>query len=133
MSRHAARVAAMRAVYAMQFSEIQDINTGQIFDELHLQEDDVKYFEEILAGTESHKQEIDELIINHISNWKVERIPKVDLAVLRVAVYELLYEDDLPEGVVINEAVRIAKSYSTPKSGKYINGVLASIFKEIQS
>ncbi len=131
MSRHAARIAAMRAVYAMQFSNIQDMKSDQIFDKLQLDQDDVQYFEEVLAGTKLHKQEIDQLIENHIDNWKLERIPKVDLAVLRIAVYELLHRSDVPEGVTINEAVRIAKTHSTSKSGRYINGVLSAINKEI--
>ena len=132
MSRHAARIAAMRAVYAMQFSNIQDMSRNQIFDELDLEQDDVQYFEEVLAGTELHKQEIDKHIENNINNWKMDRLPKVDLAVLRIAVYELLHRSDVPEGVTINEAVRIAKTHSTAKSGRYVNGVLSSINKEIE-
>ena len=91
-------------------------------------EDDLKFIEDILSGTQAHQQEIDSLIAEHSSGeWTLERIARVDLSILRLAVYELLYRGDVPDNVSISEAMEMADKYSEPKSGRYINGVLGAI------
>lgn len=77
-----------------------------------------------------HLAEIDEKIGLKSEGWSISRIPKADLSVMRLAVYELLYDEDVPEGVAINEAVELAKLYGGEKSFRFVNGVLASIAKE---
>lgn len=69
---------------------------------------------------------IDELIKSHSSGWSIDRIGKVELSVLRLAVYELKYDDDIPSGVAINEAVNLAKKYGQDGAGSFINGILAN-------
>ena len=75
---------------------------------------------------------IDKLISDHLHNWKLERLAKVDLSIIRVAVYEFLYNKDLPMEISINEAVEIAKIYSSLDSSKFINGILGSIYQSLE-
>ncbi|MCR5388361.1 MAG: transcription antitermination factor NusB [Lachnospiraceae bacterium] len=71
--------------------------------------------------------EIDALITEKVTDWKIERMAKVDLSIIRVAVYEIKYDDDIPTGVAINEAVELAKLYGSDASSSFVNGVLARI------
>lgn len=77
-----------------------------------------------------HLTEIDEKIEAKSEGWAIKRLPKSDLTVMRLAVFEILYDEDVPDGVAINEAVELAKIYGGEKSFRYVNGVLASIVKE---
>jgi N utilization substance protein B len=79
----------------------------------------------------AHKAEIDELISNNAKGWKINRISNADLNIMRVAVYEIRWDDDVPVKVAINEAVELAKHYGMEKSPSFINGVLAGIVDEI--
>lgn len=79
--------------------------------------------EDILA----HLSEIDEIINSSATNWKTSRMAKVELTLIRVAVYEIRYEKDIPTGVAINEAVELAKAYGEDNSAAFVNGVLARI------
>ncbi|HEV7726837.1 MAG: nusB [Modestobacter sp.] len=83
----------------------------------------------LVEGVVEHAARIDELIEEHASGWSLDRLPDVDRAVLRMAVYELLWVDDVPDAVVIDEAVELAKSLSTDDSPAYVNGVLGGIVK----
>ncbi len=74
-------------------------------------------------------EEIDSVIEKYSNGWKISRLAKVTLAVLRVAVCELLYMNDIADGIAINEAVEIAKKYNDEKSAKFVNGVLSSVYK----
>ena len=82
-------------------------------------------------GVEEHQAEIDETIEKHIRGWSLRRLAKVALALLRLAVYELCWEDAIPYSVSINEAVELAKTYGGKDDAPYINGVLASVAKEL--
>ena len=81
----------------------------------------------LVEGVVEQSVRIDELIEEHASGWTLDRLPDVDRAVLRMAVYELLWVDDVPDAVVIDEAVELAKSLSTDDSPAYVNGVLGGI------
>ena len=83
--------------------------------------------ERLAAGTLRHLREIDELIDGAAEHWTVGRMPAVDRALLRLATYELVHERDTPTAVILSETVRIAKEYSTQNSGRFVNGVLATI------
>lgn len=87
-----------------------------------------KFIEETYFGVYQHLNEIDALISEAAKNWSMTRIAKVDLSILRLAIYELRYTD-VPVKVAVNEALEIAKAYSTDKSPKFINGVLGSVTK----
>ena len=85
---------------------------------------------ELVKGTTAHLEAIDTVLQNTSENWKLHRMPVVDLSILRCATYEILYIDDIDPATSINEAIEIAKSYSTPDSPKFINGVLDNIHKK---
>ena len=81
----------------------------------------------LVEGVAEHAARIDELIDAHASNWSIDRLPDVDRAILRMATFELLWADDVPDVVVIDEAVELAKALSTDDSPGYVNGVLGAI------
>lgn len=126
--RRKARVLAFQTIYSW------DINNESI-DELlkfswkkeDINEEVANFARLLAAGTIENLGEIDELIKNNIRNWEFERLSKVDLAILRTSVFEIKYQEDVPPGVTINEAVEIAKSFGTDDSYKFINGVLDNI------
>lgn len=92
----------------------------------------IQFMESLYFGVFEHLSEIDEMIEKCATNWSFSRIAKVDLSILRLAIYELKYTD-VPQKVAVNEAVEIAKAYSTEKSPKFINGILGSVIKEIEA
>ena len=85
---------------------------------------------EIEAGVREHAEELDALIEAHSLGWALSRIGRVDLAILRVAVYEILYREDVPTAAAINEAVELSKLYCGEKSSSFVNGVLGGIVRE---
>ena len=86
-----------------------------------------EFVAELVTGVEAAAARIDALISAHSIDWALERMPVVDLTVLRMATWELLERGDTPTGVVISEAVELAKQYSTDESGRFVNGVLAAV------
>jgi transcription antitermination protein NusB len=89
------------------------------------------FAEDLIKGALQHRQEVDEIIIRHAKNWDLRRMAVVDRNILRLAVYEMHYRDDIPPVVSINEAVDIAKKFSTQDSGKFVNGILDKIRGEV--
>ena len=85
---------------------------------------------QLVEGTTAHLEAIDTLLQNTSKNWKLHRMPIVDLSILRCAAYEILYLNDVDPATAIDEAIEIAKSYSTPDSPKFINGILDNIRKK---
>ena len=89
------------------------------------------FAEPLIRGAIEHRAAIDEQIKKYAVNWDLHRIAAVDRSILRLAIYEMLYRDDIPPVVSINEAVDIAKKFSTQDSGKFVNGILDKIRGEI--
>ena len=89
------------------------------------------YSLDLVKGIKENQNQIDELIINSLQNWTFDRIPRVDRNILRIAVYELLFQKDVPTNVVISEAVSLAESLSTAESSAFVNGTLGTISKKI--
>jgi len=89
------------------------------------------FAEPLIRGALEHRTEADELIKKHAQNWDLHRMAAVDRNILRLAIYEMLYRDDIPPVVSINEAVDIAKKFSTQDSGKFVNGILDKIKGEL--
>ncbi|MCT9820241.1 transcription antitermination factor NusB [Microbacterium sp. W1N] len=85
------------------------------------------YAREIVDGVIDTRDEIDEQIVTHARDWKIERMPAVDRAILRIGVWEILHNEQVPTAVAIDEAVELAKEFSTDESGSFIHGVLARI------
>ena len=87
------------------------------------------YAQELVRGTLEHREAIDELIRGQADNWRLERMPAVDRNILRLAVYEMLHESDVPKLVVVDEAIELAKKYGSEHSGKFVNGLLDGLLK----
>jgi N utilization substance protein B len=90
----------------------------------------IPYAKKLLEGVQGKVEEINQLISRYAENWRLERMSAIDRNILRLAVFELHYQDDVPTSVAINEAVEIAKRYSTDDSGPFINGILDAMAKE---
>ena len=122
--------------YALQVLYQVDIRRGDAADilkefwEAHQLAPDVKSFAKQLAeGAVAHAPEIDQLITAHASNWDLKRMAVVDRNILRLGVFELLYVEDVPPSVCINEAIELAKRFGDEESAKFINGILDAIHK----
>ena len=87
------------------------------------------YAKALYSGVSAHTEEIDNIISSYLTGWKLGRIAKVNLAILRLAVYEIRYLEDIPDSVAINEAVELAKTYSGSEDSAFINGVLGSVVR----
>lgn len=87
------------------------------------------YAGELVSGVESYRQEIDERIRAQAENWRLERMPSVDRNILRLAIYEMWHQNDVPKLVVVDEAVELAKRFGSEQSGRFVNGVLDGLMK----
>lgn len=111
-------------------ARIKDTSPSELLHSLQIEESD--FVRERLVGIELHRPEIEELIRSHSRGWSIDRMPLLDLCILWLALYELLYQPDaIPTPVAISEAVELAKNFSTSESGKFINGILSAIAKEM--
>jgi N utilization substance protein B len=90
-----------------------------------------RFADPLIRGVVEHQAQIDDAIRRHVKNWELRRIAAVDRNVLRLAIYEMLHRDDIPPVVSINEAVDVAKKFSTEESGKFVNGILDKIRGEL--
>ena len=124
-SRRENRIAAMQFIY-MQI--VSGANLGDdltaFFNTKEHQRDYYAFAEELIAGVNVNIEEIDALISKYATNWSIDRIAKVDLAILRLSIFELLKREDIPPIVSINEAIDLAKSFSSAESKRFINGIL---------
>ncbi len=132
MSRRTAREQGFKLLYQV---DIHKGNEQEIletfFDENKVADKDRVYIQEVVHGTLEVTGEIDKLIEGNSKGWKINRISKVNLAILRLAIFEILKRDDIPVSVSINEAVELAKNYDNEKSGAFVNGVLGAIQKQL--
>jgi len=130
MGRRASREIAMKLIYQLEIQkdsrEEQINNTLEQYD---LNENDREYILDVVKGVFKNQEEIDGTIEKFSKGWKLSRISKVDLAILRLAIYEMCHRDDIPFTVAINEAVELAKNYSGEESGSFINGILGKLSK----
>jgi transcription antitermination protein NusB len=88
------------------------------------------YAVELVEGVSEHRVAIDGVLAEHAEGWTIDRMPPVDRAVLRLALYELLWRDDVPDAVAVDEAVELAKSLSTDESPRFVNGILGRVLRE---
>ncbi len=129
--RTKSRECALQILYTIDITGDSLSNITQIYWENHQQFLSCRDFADVLLkGISMHKDEIDKVISTYASNWKLGRMAIVDRNVLRISAFELLYLDEIPPKVSINEAVNLAKKFSTVDSGKFVNGILDRINKE---
>ena len=145
MARVTARAAVMQMIYEhLAGGEGGEETLQMVYDELRAEgvpgvevirdnepgAADRAYITRVLDGVVNHLDELDSEIEAASRDWRVERMPKVDLTILRLATWEILHEEDVPGSVAINEAVELASRYSEPASGRFINGVLGTILRK---
>jgi N utilization substance protein B len=131
MGRKASREIAMKLLYQLEIQkEDKEEQISTILDENELTDKDKAYVLDVIEGIEKNLLCIDKLIEKYSKGWKINRIPKVDLSILRLAIYEIKFREDIPSNVSINEAIDLAKKYSGEESGAFINGVLGKVFSE---
>ena len=130
MARTGERENLMKMIYQMGVQEDFSAEEYEKFTALQADSQITEYFVNGYRAAASNLKEIDELIDRYSDRWKTSRLPKVDLAILRLALAEICYLTDIPVSVTINEAVELAKKYSTEKSSKFINGVLGSAARD---
>lgn len=130
MSRKRARIGAMQALFAMDINNEFSTDKLEVFMENNnFQGDEVDYINRVVPDILDKLEVVDETIEKNLKGWTMARLAKVDRQILRVAVYEFLYKDDIPEEVSINEAVEIARLYSSDEAPKFINGILGTIYR----
>ncbi len=144
MTRNTAREIAVHLAYELSFTDLtseelveQRLNKERFEtlgaeDELYAEvpgPTQREYIRAIVAGVAEHAPELDGYIAQYAKGWRFERIPLVAGAIMRVAMYEVLYRPDIPNGAAVNEAVEIAKKYETPETVKFINGILGSFIR----
>ena len=134
MSRREAREAAFAFLYQLDFRKEPLSEQRELYLQVHpLEEADMPFFEELTDGVFAHRDDLDEAYTKYLKDWKQNRLPKVDVVLLRIAVYEMLYMKDIPVNVSINEAVVLAKRYSSEESKGYINAILGKVSAEIEA
>ena len=145
MTRNTAREIAVHLAYELSFSDLpigefldQQLS-AETFSDLAAEytlynelpnEKQMQYIRRLVSGVSEHAAELDAYIEKYAQGWRFERISLVASAIMRVAMFEMLYMPDIPHGVAISEAVTIAKKYDTPEVAKFINGILGTFLRE---
>lgn len=130
MSRREIREQIFKLLFRTEFYEESDMpeQLALFFEELDQREEkDTEYIQKKYNDIMEHLTEIDAMINEVAEGWKTSRMGKVDLTLIRLATYELKFEEDIPTGVAINEAVELAKAYGTDDSASFVNGILAKL------
>ena len=133
MNRKKSREKAMELLFSITLSKDSVEEAMEVFVdnyEENIKELDLDYIKALLEGVEANKNEIDSIIEHNLQNWKLDRISKINLTILRVGVYEIVFDENIPKKVALNEAIELGKIYSDEKSVSFINGVLDKVLKE---
>ena len=136
-NRHLARTIALQSLFEWDFNgqpdnflvKITEQNLGEFAPDF----DDGGFTLEIVNGVEKFQEKVDSLIVKYAPEWPLDQITNIDRNCLRIGVFEILFNPDIPPKVAINEAIELGKAFGGPSSGKFINGVLGTIFKDLES
>lgn len=142
MKRRVAREIVVQSLYQMEMNLVESEEAISILLEEASEEnetervikDEIKlkeYVLELVNGTWNNKVAIDELLGHYLVGWQISRLSRVDRQVLRLATYEMVYQEDVPAKVVVNEAIDLAKHFGTEDSGKFVNGVLGKMIGDL--
>ncbi|MDZ4991595.1 transcription antitermination factor NusB [Clostridium perfringens] len=134
MNRVKSREYLLQLAYQMEITSETAIETFNSFmenEDVSKDDLDLAYIKSGLVGIEENKEKLNSLIEAQLVKWKLNRISKVNLSILRIATYEMLFAEDVPGKVSINEAIELCKKYSDNKSVSFINGVLDKVYKSM--
>ena len=131
MSRKKARDNAFKCVYELEFGRNENIDNilRNCYEENNVSQTEKDYIEKVVRGIKDRLEQIDSIILANLKNWSIVRIAKIDLAILRLAIYEIKYMEDIPEKVSANEAVELAKTYGNNDSKSFVNGLIAKVIE----
>ena len=128
--RTLARESALKILYRIEISkESVDSSIEDFWTIEKAHKEVVDFANDLVRGTHENLSKIDELVSKHTDNWEIKRIAVIDKNILRMGVFELLYKEDIPPKVAINEAIELAKKYGDIDSGKFVNGILDKVRK----
>ncbi|KAA8502563.1 transcription antitermination factor NusB [Mediterraneibacter catenae] len=133
MTRSELREHVFKMLFQIEFNEAADMpeHLQYYFETIdNVKEKDREYIQKKYQAVSSHVEEIDKLLNEAAKGWRTSRMNKVDLTILRLAVYEMKWDEDVPEGVAINEAVELAKRFGGDGSSSFVNGVLGRLAKQ---
>lgn len=131
MGRKKARDNAFKCIYQLEFMDDKNVEKllEYCYDENQNTDNEKEYIQNVVKGVVENLSIIDDNILKNLKNWTINRIAKIDLAILRLAIYEILYLEDIPAKVSVNEAVELAKEYGGTDSKSFVNGLLAKIIE----
>ncbi len=134
MTRKEARDNGFKIVFEYEFQKLCAEDLLALFYELNPESSkkQTEYLNNLVKMTLEHKDEIDSLIEKYAKGWTLDRISKVSLSALRIGLCELMFNEEMPDSIAINEAVELAKIYEGEKSGSFVNGILSSVYKSRQ-
>jgi N utilization substance protein B len=130
MNRRKSREIAMKLLFEMSINKESYEDIIESFKEntdVDLNELDLSYITKVLSGINENGKEIDKNIEKHLIKWKLDRLSKMNLAILRISTYEILFEEEIPNIVSVNEGIELAKKYGEDSSPAFINGILAKM------
>jgi transcription antitermination protein NusB len=130
--RHRAREIILEVLYRLEIEGCEPPEALERYQETMEGKDIAPFVERIINGVMEKKPELDATIDKYADKWSLNRMPVIDRNILRMSIYELENEDDVPASVTINEAVELANAYSTDDSGRFVNGVLGHIVKDTE-
>ncbi|WP_346890900.1 transcription antitermination factor NusB [Clostridium sp. UBA3887] len=133
MNRRKSREIATRLIFEMSINKESYIDIIENFrenTEEKIEDIDFEYVIRVLKGVFENEAQINETITKYLVKWKLERLPKMNLAILKMATYEILFDEDIPNKVTINEAIELAKRYGDDNAPSFINGVLNNLIKK---
>lgn len=133
MNRRKSREIAMKLLFEMIINKesYEEILTNfKENTDMNLEDVDFSYIEKLIKGICENVESIDSKIENNLNNWKLNRLSKIDLTILRIATYEILFVEDVPDKVAINEAIELGKKYSSDNSPSFINGVIGNMIQK---
>ena len=130
MGRRASREIAMKLLYQLEIQkDDREEQIHRVLEENSFTNKDREYVKDVVDGVQKNLAHIDKAIGIHCKGWKIGRISKIDLSIMRLSIYEICFREDIPYNVSVNEAVELAKKYSTEDAGSFINGILSNISK----
>jgi N utilization substance protein B len=133
-NRHLARTIAMQTLFCWDFNQQKDSLeelTKENFQQFAPEFDDHGFVNDLVKGVVANLPAIDAYIVKYATEWPLDQITPVDRNILRIGTYELVFDKNIPAKVAINEAIEVAKSFGGDASGRFVNGVLGAVYKEI--
>ncbi|MDN7240498.1 transcription antitermination factor NusB [Planococcus sp. N028] len=129
MKRHEAREKALQTLFQLDGTEL---TIDEAIDHVMADERD-NFYDLLVQGTHTNMAVIDDKLKGHLENWSLERLPKIERTILRMAVFELSFMEDAPSRVIMNEAIELSKTFGDEKSSRFVNGVLSKFTDELEN